>query len=314
MNADENNTLKDTFTSHPDMHWYFVKPGGNWGDHLIYAGAEKLANSVGVSWSNLGIEEIDSYDFDPTSSIYIHGSGGFNSWCSGTPFTILEKVTQKNVRFVVVGPQTVEQDWSNIKSRIQASLRNRKCTQVIFFTREQTSLNSMLEMDIACEDITIGITNDTALCLESVDALNLASFDKLPKKRYHLVARREDNEAPQDYVASSQHFLSVRLDPAKYCKTFEQWITIHAVAKSITTNRLHSAILGSILGIPVYLSAGSYHKNRSVWEHSLRDRRVNWIDTESVSKRNAMMLIPKRIRRSHKVNTLVRKLFDVPGC
>jgi len=51
-----------------------------------------------------------------------------------------------------------------------------------------------------------------------------------------------------------------------------------ANASTIITNRLHSAIIGAILGKNVELFRNSYHKNRSVWEYSLQSKGVKWIE------------------------------------
>ena len=47
-------------------------------------------------------------------------------------------------------------------------------------------------------------------------------------------------------------------------------------AEEVFTDRLHVAILGSILGKKVTLYGNVYHKNRGVWEYSLRDT-VNFV-------------------------------------
>ena len=68
------------------------------------------------------------------------------------------------------------------------------------------------------------------------------------------------------------------------------------------TDRLHSAILGTILGIPVTLMPNSYHKNRAVWEYSLSERGVKWLDELKMSRVasaiNSLSLM-KEITQSH---------------
>ncbi|MCK4438582.1 polysaccharide pyruvyl transferase family protein, partial [Candidatus Bathyarchaeota archaeon] len=49
---------------------------------------------------------------------------------------------------------------------------------------------------------------------------------------------------------------------------FVSWV---ANAETVYTDRLHVAILSSILGKDVTLFGNIYHKNRGVWEISLRD-------------------------------------------
>jgi hypothetical protein len=67
------------------------------------------------------------------------------------------------------------------------------------------------------------------------------------------------------------------VDPTTETESFDAWLRLHAAASRITTDRLHSAILGAILGKETYLIPGSYHKNESVWAYSLRSRGVRLI-------------------------------------
>ena len=100
-------TLEDIFRLHQQKEWYFVRPGGNWGDHLIYAGAEALARRIGINW-----KDIDYRDFDPGAlgngtAIYLHGGGGFNPWGSKRALTNLSKALSSAVDLVVQGPQRI---------------------------------------------------------------------------------------------------------------------------------------------------------------------------------------------------------------
>ena len=64
----------------------------------------------------------------------------------------------------------------------------------------------------------------------------------------------------------------------RFCRSFNQWVALHRRARCIVTNRLHSAIASVVLGKQTVLLPNSYHKNRSVWEYSLRERGVLWSD------------------------------------
>ena len=120
------------------------------------------------------------------------------------------------------------------------------------------------------------VEDDTSFNLSQPELLALAGLDRMRPGRYHLVALRRDAEHP--IVPSTLPASGVVIDPARDTRSFQHWLRVHLAARSITSNRLHSAIVGAVAGKPVTLTPGSYHKNRSVWEQSLRRRGVCWID------------------------------------
>ena len=60
-------------------------------------------------------------------------------------------------------------------------------------------------------------------------------------------------------------------DPARLCKTPEQYLQLAARYQRIITDRLHFAICGLILGRDTTILPNSYHKNRSMYETWLSD-------------------------------------------
>jgi len=62
------------------------------------------------------------------------------------------------------------------------------------------------------------------------------------------------------------------------CQTGHNWAQLHVYALEILTNRSHSAMLGAILGKKTKMFRGKYHKNRSIWEYSLKQRGVEWVE------------------------------------
>lgn len=160
----------------------------------------------------------------------------------------------------------------------------------------------------------LGLAHDTALSLDAGDVLRLAELAERPAGRYELVVDRQDDEMPDEAPLASSSALT--LDPATYADTLRHWVRIHLYARSITTNRLHSAILGAIAGIPVTLLPGSYHKNHSIWEFSLRARGVQWADKAPPPMHGGPDLLsrlPAFLRRSWKVRRLSMRLKGMPG-
>lgn len=303
-------TLEGLLSRHAGREWYFVNPGGNWGDQLIYEGAHFLADRLG-----LRRQDFDFRNFDPTAiptgaAIYLHGSGGFNPWGSKRAFRILAQALSVRDALVVQGPQSCSTTTPETEALLAESLRDSRASEIHLLARERATERFLAERLPA--HVHLHIDHDTAFQLPVNRLLELAQVSHFGKGRYRLIAAREDNEAPA--LPPQIHGRAVQLDPATYAISFRHWLRIHAQATSITSNRLHSAILGSLLGKPVTLLPGSYHKNRSVWEHSLRQRGVNWSDgfapIASVTTRRHWL--PRWLRQSWKFERAVKRLQGVP--
>lgn len=271
--------LEELFRQHKHREWHFVQPGGNWGDQLIYAGAEALARRLGLTW-----KDHDFRDFNPSrlhagAAIYLHGSGGFNPWGSKRAFSNLKNALSVPDALVVQGPQTSDVLSEITKNLFTEAFQSARTCNVFFYARERSTLefvNGTLPRFVS-----IGLDRDTALHLRKSDILDLANLDTVPAGRYHLLVSRDDDEVPNTQpVAESD---AVVIDPGYFARSFEHWIRIHAFAKTIRSNRLHSSIAGAILGKPVTLMGGSYHKNKSIWEYSLKDLGVLWSDESAVT-------------------------------
>jgi exopolysaccharide biosynthesis predicted pyruvyltransferase EpsI len=156
------------------------------------------------------------------------------------------------------------------------------------------------------------VSKRVEVILDHDTALNLTKDDfkiNVPKKNYVLYCIRGDKEMNrgQDY-----NFLSKWIDAVTYSRTFEEWLSLHAAAKRIITNRLHSAIIGSVLEIPTVLLPNSYHKNRAVWEFSLKPRHVKWhekIPVSSLSRTLNQIEVLKKIRQSRVCQRLIGQMI-----
>ena len=142
-----------------------------------------------------------------------------------------------------------------------------------FFTREEISYTNAKiafgKVGLASK-IQVHLDHDTSLTLTRTDIVD----DYRLSNRYRLIAFRRDKEATSQRAPSRGYLC----DPVMLANSFETWVDIHAQSKSIVTNRLHSAIVGSILGKPVILLPNSYFKNRAVYDYSLQHRGVSWLD------------------------------------
>lgn len=273
-------SLSEVFETHRHRQWYFIKPGGNWGDYLIYAGAEALARKAGLIWTDLDFRTFDPAEIPEGAAIYLHRSGGFNPWGSQRAFLIFRKALSVSKAVVIQGPQTADTTSNETIKLFHEATSNIQSADVYFFAREQITF--ALLKKILPPAIKIGLDRDTAFHLTKSDIARLAELNRVPNGRYDLLVIREDNEAPTQAPDRKKGF--VVMDPAEFAQSFRQWLRIHAYARSIVSNRLHSAILGAILEKPVVLMSGSYHKNKSIWEHDLRARGVVWKESHATAR------------------------------
>ncbi len=254
------------FSTYADRAFVFVRPGGNAGDHLIYMGAEKIARQEGLTFSVIGYEEFLANSFDVDTALYLHGGGGYNPIWSGKPIVALERATlHKGV--VIQGPQTYWDDLDFLRERIGRVVQRASCERLVMMAREETSYRLLRQA--VPESVETILDHDTALNLSDTDLARHPNLD------YNFYAIREDKEA---LPIAAREYTAVWGDPVEIAPGFDAWLSVHASASEIVTNRLHSAILGSIMGIPTTLCPNSYFKNRAVWEYSLRHRGVKWAD------------------------------------
>lgn len=302
--------LTDLFTAHRHRPWYFVASGGNWGDSLIYAGARYLARSLGLRWTDLDYQTIASTPPPRGSCIYLHGGGGLNSWCTGRAFSNLRNALNVADSLLIQGPQTCDIGNNETTNLFASALSKTSSAEIHFFAREMTSARVLA--GILPSAFRLHVDHDTAFHAPPEELLALSGLQRVPRGRYELVIAREDNEAPMVPLVPGND--AVTLDPALFARTFSHWLRIHAYANRITTNRLHSAIAGSIFGKRVELLPASYHKNRSVWEFSLKERGVEWrerVDAPPVSS-SSFNWLPERVANSWKFQRGLLWMRGVP--
>lgn len=273
--------LRDVFEQLKDRRFIFIEPGGNHGDYLIYAGAKKLANEVGIEYRSfsfgyqmrsspaLFLNRIDAeMDVSQSDIIYLHGGGGFNSMHKWTPrlLEILRIIFPKNL--IIVGPTS-----ATLEPRyLRQFLPNDK--EILFFARELITYKFMKRFYSK-----VYVDHDTAFHLTK----NCAEFKSfcmgLPIKNNHklLILRQGPEAVPLPKVIKRENF-DVACDPIDSKR--EEWLKLHLWSSKITSNRVHSATFGAIVGKEVELFANSYHKNRAIWEFSLKKLGVRWIPHE----------------------------------
>ncbi len=280
------------FERYRDLSFLLVEPGGNHGDYLIYRGAEILAQEAGIRFRSLSHKEFMASPPEKNTVVYIHGSGGYCPWWTQTPVLELRKAVSEFTGPVILGPTTFHADRDFFQETIAADLKTPR-EDIHVIAREKTSYAAIEE--VLPKGVNLLLDHDTALNCTAED-LFPGPRRKRPAPyaiaRYSLYAIRQDKEA---FGEVEQNPLAVRIDAGEQCYDFLHWAGVHRWAREIVTNRLHSSILGAIFGIPTTLLPNRYHKNRSVWEFSLRERGVQWAENVPLTgwakaiKRNAWL-------------------------
>ncbi len=246
---------------------YFIEPGGNFGDHIIYKGAYKLARLAKLQYKVLTFAEFEQKKFDSQDILYIHGGGGFVPWWSGKPMKMLKRLSNEFQGILILGPTTFSEDHEYIRTVFNDCIGQHSFKELFIFTRERLSFEILKKYLPSRADIFLD--HDTAINLVKTD---LVQRD-YPAK-HTIYAIRHDKERPQ----SQRYNYFSWLDPIDASTSFDEWVRFHIQAKKLITNRTHSTILGTILGVPTIMLPNSYHKNRSIWEFSLKQRGVEWLD------------------------------------
>jgi exopolysaccharide biosynthesis predicted pyruvyltransferase EpsI len=257
--------------SYKHKKFIVIEPGGNFGDRLIYLGAEKMLKALNIDYMICSFHAFDERDFkDEKRVVYIHGGGPLECW-GNIHLRILLKCVQLGYEEIILGPQSCSSDVNYLKRiyrdfESNSNIRNKR---IYLFARDPVSY-SLLKQYLPAS-INLDLDHDTAF--------NLCEKDLKSNKRedYILYALREDEEKNNSINYPTY---GLRVDPAVFGRSFDEWVDIHARATTVITNRLHSSILSSILSKQTFLFANSYHKNRSIWEYSLSDRNVQWLDNK----------------------------------
>ena len=297
--------LFELFERNKSKQFIFVEPGGNHGDYLIYKGAEKLAGLAGIKFKPVKHDDFMVSSYLDDAVIYIHGGGGFVPWWGGSVIKELKKAVDSHRGVIIVGPQTFSTDKLFLKREVVDNLGNNRSKEIFIFARDPISYSVLKECLPSW--VNLELDHDTALNLNSED---LETNSK--SSGYTLYSMRED---PEKYAFKNKEYLSIWVDPVNYSKSFEEWVKIHAHAKKIITNRLHSAMAGTILGKETILLPNSYYKNRAIWEFSLKSRGVIWKDELPIClfSRLAEYIPPlKAIVKRSKFQSLIRKIHGFP--
>ena len=277
--AIKSNVLSQLISSYQPDRVVGLIPGGNQGDQLIYLGMKRLMRCLNIPYE----EYVFGHDsFPPTGNgdlLYVHGAGGFTPFWSGRTAEVLKHAFDHHSGVIVVGPSTFYDDRNYLEKALAPLFKMGDRRDVHVFSRENYSHDIVTRLGI--DGVSLHLDHDTAFncdpaefSSELLDSIKTNSI--IGRGKHTLYAIRSDPEMKQ--IGCINPLLNP-IDPVKYCYSYQEWLRLHASAKKIVTNRLHSSIYGAIIGLPVTLLPNSYHKNRGVWEMSLQEYGVKWEDS-----------------------------------
>lgn len=262
--------LAALLSEYQDRPFLLVEPSGNYGDQLIFAGMVHLADRLGIRYRNINYAQLKDTDWSHETVVYIHGGGGFVPFWSGTPAQCVAEVSSRHRGVLVVGPSSY---WGEqyLRNAVAAPLAQASLERAVFFCRELESYRVVEPLINKWAEVLLD--HDTAFNL-SVPDLERMSGERIGTRRsYVLYCLRRDREAADTGRCGLR---ALPIDPVTYCYNQTRWLKLHIRARRIFTNRLHSAIVGAILGKPTVLLPNNFHKAQGVFEMSLEQLGVEW--------------------------------------
>jgi len=266
-----------------------VTPGGNHGDTLIHMGLVKKLEEQGYDYTSLNLERI--YRGNPVIGgkylmnillwktgieagfrlievpedvelVLFDGGGYMNDIWYGP--ALLRAVMRQSQAPIAIAPQSY---FFNHTKFADYFTDGREAT---LFCREHYSYDHLKGQRLST-NVQLKLSPELALYLTPED---LEEYIKLREERYQLVAMRRDRESTvtgnriREIEQACDNPVSRDVSMEGSLTDFMSWVTN---AETVYTDRLHVAIMSSTLGKDTTLYGNRYHKNRGVWEYSLRD-------------------------------------------
>ena len=273
-----------------------ITPGGNHGDTLIHMGLVKKLEEQGYDYDSFNLEYAYNNDYviggkyliniflwrmgidegfrlfeipEDIGLVLFEGGGYMNDLWYGP--ALLKTVIRQTKAPIVVGPQ------SYVFNRTRIADYFKDGREATLFCRERYSYDHLTDQELPT-NVKLKVSPELALYLTQED---LEDITETKEKSYQLIAMRRDRESmiSDDLLREIQTACNnpvtrdISMEGTLTC--FVSWV---ANADTIYTDRLHVAILASILGKDVTLFGNKYHKNQGVWEYSLKNS-VRFVET-----------------------------------
>ena len=183
--------LAESLSRFRERAFLFVEPGGNWGDGLIYLGAQTLARRLGLRWRAAQLRGVHCSGSRTTALLCTCTAvAGLTTSVAARhrPHSCMRSATIPDLS------SSVRRRWTTLKDSSRLNFC-RGCTggwpPTSLFSCANAPASRRLQG--ACRaEIDLHLDHDTALQLTPEDALH----GRAQVARYALLALREDNEAP----------------------------------------------------------------------------------------------------------------------
>jgi len=220
----------------------FYRFPGNYGDSVIWHGTMQLLETLDIQ---VRYVEMGSPKYH--NVLFIDGGGNFVDYYSDVKQFLLTKPDVYGQ--IVILPHT-------IMGEAQAKVLNAVSSDLTVFCREPVSAKFL---DDKLTKAKVYLWHDCAFYNQ---------FNPMPEGKGELNAFRSDIESVREPKPAANMDLSAN-GFAK--KPLEELIAAIQGYKQVNTDRLHLAILSTLLGKKVMLFPNSYYKNKAVFEHSLKN-------------------------------------------
>jgi len=283
-----------------------IRPGGHYGDLLIYLGLEKLLKSIGVSYRIFRYVEKYSFPFRAYrwgvrkfTEVILHNKEKqdsiTNTICS--PFYHYYIKGRWRAQFndnsiiLIGGGGNINDFWFHGIRLLKLLInQNRDSTIIVapqsyyfritnfpsifkefegeayLFCREKYSYKLLSKMKLPT-NVKVILSHDTAFYLSRED------FPKGSPKHDLLCFRQDKESIITEKVKNVVRKIAenpLELDVATKAKNFNEFVSAITNSKNVYTDRLHVAILAAILKKQVFLFPNKYWKNKGVFEYSLK--------------------------------------------
>ena len=242
---------------------HYMPNGGNLGDALINAAAMQAFTRRGMSWRML----LGGREFMAEGDIAVHGGGG----------SLIERYegARATLRFmhtlgvpVVVLPQTVrgaDDFWNELPPTTVFCRDRRSYDFMVRFAQHEVFLGHDLAVNLAVDldPYTIAARYRAGLVAAGVTRGELRAF------------RGDDESGDRSRIGDldlSALGYPTMTDQSTVVGAAMSLLMMVAPFDTVTTDRLHVAIAGGLLGVPVTFFDNDYGKLSDVWALSMRDR------------------------------------------
>lgn len=274
-----------------------ITPGGNHGDTLIHMGMVKKLEEAGCNYSCINLEDeyrksrilgakylinIAAWKLgwdrgfrlleipEGADLILFDGGGYMNDVWYG--MVLLRQVLRRHSQPVAVAPHSFWFKGTDLMSLFAGD------RPVTLFCRETYSFDLLSGMR-KTKKVSVLLSKDTALYLNRKD---LEAYIRPSDENYDLICFRNDKESI--IPNGLRREIVEGLDRSLVCDIsikggLDHFVSTIANAERIHTDRLHVAIVGHILRKETTLYDNLYHKNRGVYEYSLKaDPKIKFIE------------------------------------